>query len=211
MLFSGRDARMSDERPDTCEDPPWWEQKGHARHAACLIAARAGDREALRALIAELTPLVWHVTRSYVLETTVAEDIVQTVWLTLLRNLNSVAEPRALAQWLITTTRREAARVRKLGARAEPVEDEVLIQFPAEHGLPEPEALRHERDRHLWAAFGRLSAKCQEVIRLTVLAGRAEYGAVAEVLRIPRGSIGPTRGRCLGRLRDLMNSEGATP
>ena len=202
---------MSDDRPFDGDDPPWWELKGHARHAACLIAARTGDRDALRVLVADLTPLVWHVTRSYVAETTVAEDVVQTVWLTLLRNLHSVAEPRALAQWLITTTRREAARVRRLDARTEPGEDDILIQFPTENELPEAEVLRHDRDRHLWSAFRQLSARCQEIIRLTVLAGRAEYGVVAEVLRIPRGSIGPTRGRCLGRLRDLMNSEGVSP
>ncbi|HWC79812.1 MAG TPA: sigma-70 family RNA polymerase sigma factor [Pseudonocardiaceae bacterium] len=202
---------MSDERPFDGDDPPWWELKGHARHAACLIAARSGDREALKVLIGDLTPLVWHVTRSYVLDSAAAEDVVQSVWLTLLRNLNSVAEPRALAQWLITTTRREAARVRKVNTRTEPVDDDVLVQFPTDNGLPEPEALRHDRDRQLWAAFRRLSARCQDVIRLTVLAGRAEYGAVAEVLRIPRGSIGPTRGRCLGRLRDMMISEGGSP
>lgn len=201
---------MNDSRQLT-NDPPWWELEGHSRHAACLVAARAGDRAALDALISDLTPLLWHVTRAHALDRTLAEDVVQTVWLTLLRNLNSVAEPRALAQWLITTTRREAQRSRSLVAKTAVVGDEVLVQFPTKEGLPEPEALRNDNYRRLWTAFRQLSTRCQELLRLTVLAGRAEYEVVAEALHMPRGSIGPTRARCLVRLRDLMQTEGGSP
>jgi RNA polymerase sigma factor (sigma-70 family) len=200
--------RMSDSRKLVSDDPPWRELAGHARHAACLIAARSGDRAALDALVTDLTPLVWHVARGHGFEQTIAEDVVQTVWLTLLRNLHSVTEPRALAQWLITTTRREAQRVRGTGSRIAPLPDDLLAQFPSEEGLPELEMLRNDRDRQLWSAFRRLSEKCQELLRLTVLAGRVEYGGVAEALGMPRGGIGPTRGRCLTKLRDLITTEG---
>lgn len=202
---------MSDSRQLVNEDPPWRDLEGHARHAACLVAARAGDRAALDALVTDLTPLLWHVARGHGLDRTAAEDVVQTVWLTLLRNLHAVAEPRAVAQWLITTTRRESQRVRGSGNRVTAVGDDILIQFPSEDGLPEPEALRKDRNRLLWSAFLKLPTKCQELLRLTVLAGRVEYSAVAETLRMPRGSIGPTRGRCLGRLRDLVATEGGLP
>lgn len=195
------DGTMSD-------DPPWWELAGHERHAACLVAARSGDRGALDALVIDLSPLVWHVARGQGLDRTRAEDVVQTVWLTLLGNLNSISEPRALARWLITTTRREAQRGRGRGDREAPLVDEALDTLATEDGLPEPEALRNERDRQLWSAFRRLPARCQELLRLTVLAGRVEYREVAQVLRMPRGSIGPTRGRCLANLRGLLGVEG---
>jgi RNA polymerase sigma factor (sigma-70 family) len=195
------DGTMSD-------DPPWWELAGHERHAACLVAARSGDRGALDALVIDLNPLVWHVARGQGLDRTRAEDVVQTVWLTLLGNLNSISEPRALARWLITTTRREAQRGRGRGDREVPLLDEAVDVLTAEDGLPEPEALRNDRDRQLWSAFRRLTPRCQELLRLTVLAGRVEYTAVAEELRMPRGSIGPTRGRCLASLRGLLGVEG---
>ncbi|APU17706.1 MULTISPECIES: RNA polymerase sigma factor [Actinoalloteichus] len=188
----------------------WHELDGYERHEACLIAARAGDRDALNALVTDLTPLVWRVARARGLSTPVAEDVVQTVWLLLLRSLHSLEDPRALAAWLITTTRREAIRSLR-GDRDPSLPADVLDDLPTQHHLPEPEALRHDRDRQLWAAFHRLSARCQEVLSLTVLAGRVEYQGVADALQIPRGSVGPTRGRCLTQLRSLLTVEGGSP
>src|SRR5690242_12598402 len=80
---------------------PWAELEGRDRHAACMLAARDGDKEAFDALIADLAPLVWHVARGSGLDRTSAEDVVQTVWLALLRHLHRLTEPRALAGWLI--------------------------------------------------------------------------------------------------------------
>lgn len=195
-------------RQATSETAAWRELSGYSRHAACLIAARSGDRAALDALIEDLSPLVWHVARSHGLQRTLAEDVVQTVWLTLLRNLHSVTEPKAVANWLITTTRREAARSRVGAERIDPLPEETLEQLPTDLGLPEQEALRTDRNRLLWRAFRALPQRCQDLLRLTVLAGRVEYGSVAEEMRMPRGSIGPTRGRCLTALRDLLTTEG---
>jgi RNA polymerase sigma factor (sigma-70 family) len=199
---------MSNRQVASEEEAPWQELTGHSRHAACLLAARTGDREALGALVVDLNPLVWHIARGHGLDKSAAEDVVQTVWLILLRNLDAVLEPRALARWLITTTGREAARTRGARNRTEPLAEEALEQLPSEDGLPELEMLRKHRDRELWSAFRRLPQKCQELLRLTVLSGRAEYDVVAEVLGMRRGSIGPTRGRCIERLRGYLTTEG---
>src|ERR1700761_6167157 len=83
-----RSSGMSNGQTIT-EDAPWWELTGYPRHAACLIAARSGDRAALNALVIDLNPLVWSVARSQGLDATTAEDVVQTVWMTLLRKLHS--------------------------------------------------------------------------------------------------------------------------
>jgi RNA polymerase sigma factor (sigma-70 family) len=172
-----------------------------------MIAAQAGDRSAFDVLVAELTPLVWHVARSNGLDRTSAEDVVQTVWLALLRHINRLSEPRALAGWLITTTRREAQRVNHRGSGQVELSSEVAEQLPTTDPSPEHEVLRDERDRQLWGAFHKLTQRCQELLRLTVLAGRAEYRAVAEALHMPHGSIGPTRGRCLNSLRALYHGD----
>ena len=55
--------------------PPWEGLEGRERHAACLVAARAGDRKALDVLVAELTPLVWHVARGNGLDRTTVHMI----------------------------------------------------------------------------------------------------------------------------------------
>jgi RNA polymerase sigma factor (sigma-70 family) len=187
--------------------PPWEGLEGRDRHAACLLAARSGDRAALNVLVAELTPLVWHVARGNGLDRSSAEDVVQTVWLALLRHLDRLTEPKALVGWLITTTRREANRTRRRGSAQVELAPEMAEQLTNDDPLPETELLRDERDRQLWAAFHRLPPRCQELLRMTVLAGRVEYRAVAEALHMPHGSIGPTRGRCLSSLRTLYDGE----
>jgi RNA polymerase sigma factor (sigma-70 family) len=192
------------------ERPPWEGLDGTDRHAACVVAARDGDRRALDVLVADLTPLVWHVARGHGLDRNTAEDVVQTVWLALLRHLDRLVEPRALAGWLVVATRREAQRTWTPARREAALSDELAEQLESQYGLPEDAALVTDRDHRLWRAFGRLSQKCQELLRLTVLAGRAEYRAVAEALSMPRGSIGPTRGRCLTMLRTHLDAEGGS-
>ena len=159
-------------------------------------------------LVEDLTPLLWHVARGNGLDTQTAEDVVQTVWLALFTHLDGLHDPKALAAWLITTTRREAKRPHGRRTQPLPLTDEVAESMPSTQPAPEDEAIRADRDRRLWQVFTRLPQRCQELLRLTVLAGRVEYQLVADVLRIPRGSIGPTRGRCLNTMRDLLSSEG---
>ncbi|RSM84938.1 sigma-70 family RNA polymerase sigma factor [Kibdelosporangium aridum] len=186
--------------------PPWDGLQGAERYAVCLRAARAGNQAARAALVEDLTPLVWHVARGNGLSRATAEDVVQTVWLALFSHINSLAEPRALASWLITTTRRESQRARGR-ANDLPLTDEMAEQLPSTLPQPEDEAIRVDRDTRLWRAFAELPEKCQELLRLTVLAGRSEYRVVAEAMQMKRGSIGPTRGRCLKVLRELLESQ----
>ncbi|EHK89257.1 RNA polymerase sigma factor [Saccharomonospora azurea] len=191
-------------------DPSWDGLRGHDLYAACMHAAKAGDRSAMNRLVKELTPLVWQVARGNGLDRHTAEDVVQTVWLALFRNLERIEDPKALAKWLITTARRESRTVAERLNRPVPLTDELAENMPSSQPEPEAEAVRADRDRRIWEAFRRLPDRCQELIRLTVLAGRAEYGLVADVLRMPRGSVGPTRGRCLRRLREALDATEGT-
>lgn len=224
------EPRVADESPPDAGPPntaspatgdPWDGLTGTDRYAACLLAARTGDRRGLDVLVADLTPLVWHVVRSGRLDRATSEDVVQTVWLALLRHLDRLTEPRALVAWLITTARRETYRCqhrndqqrqRTAGSRYGPFnegfDEERVSAEPGKAPEPESEVLREDRDRRLWNAFSQLPQHCQEILRLTVLAGRAAYSVIAETLHRPRGSIGPTRGRCLASLRQLFEREG---
>jgi len=191
-------------------DPPWKGLQGPELFDVCLTAARAGSRAAMNRLVAELTPLVWNVARGHRLDKHTAEDVVQTVWLALFSHLDQVREPKALAGWLITTTRHEARRAYGRTPAPVPLTDEMAEAVPSTQPAPEAEVLRTERDRRIWQAFSKLPERCQEILRLTVLAGRAEYRIVAEALRMPRGSIGPIRGRCLKSMRELLDTEGGS-
>jgi RNA polymerase sigma factor (sigma-70 family) len=177
------------------------------RIAGLLIAARAGDDDALGQIVTELSPLLWHVARAAGLSRGDAEDVLQTVWLRLLSHLDGIHTSMALTGWLVVTTKREAWRVRAAGRKLLPADQDWLSALPdSEPGLAEQVIVDDQR-RALWTALRQLTPRCQELLRTVAFVPRPDYAAVAAELRIPLGSVGPTRGRCLAKLRALLASD----
>jgi RNA polymerase sigma factor (sigma-70 family) len=205
---SGRDpieeaasASRSTPNPDEGGTRPW---SVAARH---FIRWRAEEPGALDELVRELTPLLWHVVRSYGLDRQSADDVVQTTWLGLVRNADSVRDPQAVLGWLTTTARREAWRVSKLSRRQVPMSIETLSAALPETDGPEQDALLNDRHELLWAKVAELSERCQRLLRVIAFEDRPDYARLALELEMPVGSIGPTRGRCLAKLRSLLPDE----
>jgi RNA polymerase sigma factor (sigma-70 family) len=172
-----------------------------------VAAAKDGDEDALGQLITELSPLLWQVARAAGLSSGDAEDVVQTAWLRLVSHLDGIRTSAALTAWLVTTTKREAWRVRASGRRQLPVEDTWLASLPDHAPGSDEQAIIADERRNLWAALAQLSPRCRELLRIIAFVPRPDYQAVADALGMPRGSVGPTRGRCLAKLRDLLPDE----
>jgi RNA polymerase sigma factor (sigma-70 family) len=162
---------------------------------------RGGDSHALDGLVRLLSPILWQVVRASGLDRATAEDVVQTTWLTLVRSGESITEPRAVAGWLCTTARREAWRVGKQATRQQPAEDETIARRLPDEPAPEGQVVLDDDNARLWAALGRLTERCQRLLRIVAAEARPDYSAIATELGMPVGSIGPTRGRCLDKLR----------
>ena len=133
-----------------------------------------------------------------------AADVVQTSWLELLRRLHEIRAPEALAAWLVTATRREAWRVRNRHRQHLSEGTEILESTPDPDPEPDERLVSEERDRVLWRHFQRLPERCRTLLRIVAQVERPDYSMVAEAMEMPRGSIGPTRGRCLAKLRELL-------
>jgi RNA polymerase sigma factor (sigma-70 family) len=175
-----------------------------ARMADCLERTRNGERAALAEVVRELNPLLWQVARAQGLAAEDAADVVQTTWLELLRRLHDIRSAQALTAWLITATRREAWRVRDRSRRRATDSAALLESLPDPGPEPGEALLSDERDRILWLHFRRLPQRCRELLRVVAHTDRPDYATVAEALGMPQGSIGPTRGRCLAKLRQLL-------
>ena len=190
------------ERPT--ESPSVWET------AAGLFSRwRDGEPGALDDLVRLLSPMLWQVSRASGLDRTAAEDVVQTTWLALVRSGDSIAEPRAVAGWLCTTARREAWRVSKQATRQQPVEDETINRKLPDEPAPEEQVVLDDDNARLWGCLTRLSERCQRLLRIVAAEARPDYSVIASQLGMPVGSIGPTRGRCLDKLRqELLVSGG---
>lgn len=198
------DEAADGEQLPTAAAPPW------ATATRCFRAWKDGDRAALDELVRRVTPVLWQLVRSYGLDQTSAEDVVQTTWLTMIRKSEQIRDDQAVFRWLTMTARREAWRVAQGQTRSKPTEDSVIeVSLPAARS-PEAEVLESETMRRLWAQVGALDARCQHLLRVVAFQERPDYASLATRLDMPVGSIGPTRSRCLAKLRTLMTSDGGT-
>jgi RNA polymerase sigma factor (sigma-70 family) len=174
------------------------------RLGGCLERARGGERGALDEVVRELNPLLWRVARAEGLGSEDAADVVQTVWLELVRRLDDIRSPQSLIGWLVTAARREAWRVHARLRRQRPAATADLESVPDRVPEPSERLLTDERDHVLYEHFRRLSERCRILLGIVAQAGRPDYATVSEALDMPRGSIGPTRGRCLAKLREML-------
>lgn len=186
--------------------------EGGARWSASAAAFTAwcdGDKEALDELVRLLSPTLWHVVRATGLDRASAEDVVQNTWLVLVDKADSISNPMAVAGWLCTTARREAWRLSKNFRREFAAEDDSLgWALPSMEG-PEDGIVLAEDHARLRLCLTRLNVRCQALLRMLAAGPRPEYVEVSEALDMPIGSIGPTRSRCLDKLRVELVSEGA--
>lgn len=181
------------------------------RAADAFSAYRDGDRASFDELVTVLTPLLWHTVRGQGVDQVAAEDVVQTIWMRLLHSSASIRDPQTIVQWLLTAARREAWRISKRTR----VEDNRRAPLPSQEGeqadvptgpedLTDETVLREERQRRLWRHVQSLPDRCRELLRVIAFADRPDYAVIAASLGMPVGSIGPTRGRCLAKLRNEL-------
>lgn len=175
-----------------------------ARTADLVRAATGGDDESWNALVDRFTPLMWSVARSFRLQRADAADAVALGWLRLLENLPRIADPDAVGAWLATTVRREC--LRKLGQAGREQASGMADYDTIDLSAPPVDArlLAAERAADIRRAVDSLPELCRRMMRLLMTDPTPSYAEISAALDIPAGSIGPTRGRCLGRLRNLL-------
>ncbi len=169
--------------------------------AALTSACRAGDAEAWEQLLDRYERLVYAVARREGLSAEDAADVTQTTFEALLGQLDRIRDDEQIASWLMTVARRQTWRVRNERRRQVPDSDVA--------GEPHPTTIDPIADHstHLWIYDGltKLDRRCRDL--LTALYFDPEgpsYEQVAARLGRPLGSIGPTRARCLVRLRAIL-------
>ena len=168
-----------------------------------VTRAAQGDKHAWDALVERFIPLIWSICRRHRLSDADAEDVGQNVWLQLVDKLDKIRDPAALPGWLATVTRRECLRV--LGAAQGPPAAgyvmSVEIIADEQSGTAEQKLLAAERHAALREAFAALPSADQRLIALLLEDPPVPYAEISARLGIPVGSIGPTRRRCLNKLR----------
>ena len=168
-----------------------------------VTRARNGEQQAWDALVERYAPLIWSICRRHRVDAADAQDVAQNVWLKLLDQLDKIRDPAALPGWLATTTRRECGRILRTARRpCGPGHALAAETIPDDHAqAAEQDLLAAERYAALREAFGQLPPGCQQLLALLIHDPPLPYAEISARLGIPVGSIGPSRRRCLDKLR----------
>lgn len=196
-------------RPQKTQDPTTEE---------LVRLALRGNQAAWRAIVDRYARLVHSVPVRYGLTREEADDVGQEVFLALARNLHTIQDPARLPAWLVTTARRSSWRLRsRRRLEATDVERDLSERetLAADSAFSAPVPTMQQllagwaRQEALAQAMAQLRTRCRELITLLFLApDEPSYDEISERLDIAKGSIGPTRTRCLAQLRDILQGLG---
>jgi RNA polymerase sigma factor (sigma-70 family) len=173
------------------------------RLCALVRDAGAGDERAWGELVDRYDRLVRHVVRAHGIDVSTSEDIVQVTWCRLVQHLDRVRQPERLGAWLARTARNECLHVLRGWGRETPLEDDALralISDGSDEGEDDldPAGLEDVVMR----AFHTLDDEQRGLLRLVLLTEpKPSYEQISAALGRPIGSIGPTLGRCIDKLR----------
>ncbi|MER6942914.1 sigma-70 family RNA polymerase sigma factor [Nonomuraea sp. NPDC000554] len=169
---------------------------------ALVTRAGKGDEAAWNELLDRYLPLMWSICNRYRVGRPDADDVVQTVCLRLVEQLAVLRTPSALPGWIAVTTQRECFRVLRSARRRELAESPLGGDLAGDGSeVIERELERAEFQAAMRAAFAQLPPMCRDL--LTTLMGdpRPSYAEISQQLSMPVGGIGPSRARCLAKLR----------
>jgi RNA polymerase sigma factor (sigma-70 family) len=185
--------------------------------AEAVERARMGDREAWRKIVRRFDAALWTIARAHGLDHQSCGDVVQQTWLAAVSQLEALRSAEAFRGWLYTIARRECrkavARRKRETVRLRAVHsvaDSESQEPQLGSGLrtPEDEVLLTEQRTLLQAAWGQLSQRDQDLLTLLMDERRPAYSEISRHTGLPIGSIGPTRARCLARLRVQLEALG---
>jgi RNA polymerase sigma factor (sigma-70 family) len=174
-----------------------------------LLAGREGDPRAWEKLVERYERLVFSIPLSYGLPREDAADVAQLVFTILFQSVGSLPEDSRLGPWLSTVARRHTWRLLERRRREGPARNEDLAENVSRFGRDEADPIaRWEAVEWLEGGLARVDERCRELLlALYFDPGEPSYADISARLGMPVGSIGPTRARCLRRLRKLLEDE----
>ena len=175
--------------------------------AQLVRLAASGDKAAWERLVDQFSRLIWAMTRDFKLCESDAADVVQATWLRLLENIHRIEYPERIGSWLATTARHECLRHVAAGKRVMLVQDhDAFSGSSGQQPAVDERLLADERAQAVRVALSQLPSRSQRLLELLMADPPVPYVEISDRLGLPIGSIGPTRSRCLERLRVILQT-----
>ena len=169
-----------------------------------------GNQDAWSALIDKYKNLIFSIPIKFGLSRDDYADVFQAVYVELLAGLPKLREPKALPKWLMQTTYHQCLRWKKdrLNLLDDGQEIEDTVETNPEE-LPEEMFGQLQREQNVREAIAALPARCNQMVTMLFFEDPPRpYEDVAKQLQLATGSIGFIRGRCLKKLRQLLEEKG---
>lgn len=181
-----------------------------------VLACRRGEAEAWSVLVNRYQRLIYTIPRRAGLDEDQAAEVFQRTFAKLLEYLDRIKQPESIHAWLVTTARRETLQlIRQQSAEqsfsdAESPENRLNSErIQDDTPLPSETLERLEEQNMIRAAMTDMDERCRCMLRLLYFRPEPpSYAEIAAVLKMPEGSLGPTRARCLEKLRRLLEQAG---
>lgn len=183
-----------------------------ASDAELIERCRQGDARAWAPLVRRYQRLVYAIVGRTGLDDHAAADVFQTVFSRLVQHLPRISQPERLQAWIVTTAKREALLARSIGRRTVSMtpesEDDPAFDVADETPLAEDALSDLQQQHRLRRALDALDGRCRDLLQMLFADDdeRPGYDDIGRRLGMPVGSIGPTRARCLGKLRKLVEA-----
>lgn len=174
-----------------------------------IAACRRGDEAAWETLVMRYQRLIYAIPVRSGMDDYQAAEVFQRVFTKLVEYLPRIEQPDRLQAWLVTTTKRETWRFSKQEQRTlsipDLVDEEDGAGLMAETPLPD-EVIQELEEQHLVrTALQEIDERCQNLLTLLFYRdGPPSYAEIAQKSGVPEGSIGPTRARCLQKLKKVL-------
>lgn len=182
---------------------------------ALVKACLAGDSQAWEALILRYQRLIYSIPIRAGFSPVDAADIFQSVCLKLLEKLSTLRKQEKISSWLMTTATRECWRVverrrREAGPRIydEDYEQDIAGSLASEEPLADQQRITFERQQRVREAIEALPERCRSLITLLFYSKEEpSYADIARQIKVPVNSVGPTRARCLQKLKRILEGQ----
>jgi len=174
-----------------------------------------GDSAAWEVLVFRYQRLIYSIPVKLGFSQDDAADVFQSICLKLVEKLETLRDHNKLGSWLITATTRECWRKSALARR------EVAGSLPrldtqgedppdpaTDHILPVETQVILEQQQVVREAVLQLPERCRRLITMLFYEkDELSYSDIGKLMKMPVASVGPTRARCLQKLKKLLDGK----
>jgi RNA polymerase sigma factor (sigma-70 family) len=179
-----------------------------------VTGCRLGQESAWEELVSRYERLVYTIPIRYGLTPSEVDDVYQSVWMALIKHIETLRRPDRIGAWLVTTARRECWERRRGADFKRSVSsnlETLLVDRDGGELTPEEVVAVFRQHEALREAIECLDERCRKLLwHLYYDSTIPSYADIAEKMDMPIGSIGPLRARCLKKLRKILSESAAS-